>query len=131
MAMMDFSIGEIGGFFTDIRRAITGEEIKDPEKLLIELNKMESEIIKSRSEVVISEAKGESWLQRNWRPITMLVFVFIIANNFILVPYFDALTTIKIPTLVIPENMWDMISLGLTGYIVGRSIEKSIKEYKK
>jgi hypothetical protein len=37
-----------------------------------------AEIEKAAAEVVKTEAQGQSWLQRTWRPITMLVFVALI-----------------------------------------------------
>jgi len=94
---------------------------------LIDYNKS---IIKSQKEVIVAEAQGEGYLQRNWRPITMLVFVFIVANNYIIVPYMSALFSAKIPTLELTQNMWDLLKLGIGGYIAGRSIEKAVKSYK-
>lgn len=81
-----------------------------------------------QAEVIIAEAKGESYLQRNWRPILMLTFVAIIANNYILAPYLQLLISIN-TTLPIPDQMWDLLKLGIGGYIVGRSVEKGIKAW--
>jgi len=94
-----------------------------------ELNKYSKTIIEEQSKIIQSEANGEGWLQRNWRPITMLTFVFIIANNYILYPYITLFGG-KAITLDIPPDMWGLLKLGLGGYVVGRSIEKSIKVYK-
>ena len=85
--------------------------------------------IEQKASIIRAEAQGDSWIQKSWRPITMLVFVFIIANNYILFPYislFGGTAT----TLEIPPDMWSLLKLGLTGYVVGRSVEKSIKYYK-
>ena len=46
--------------------------------------------LKSQSQVVMGEVQGESWLQRNWRPLLMVCVMLIIANNYILVPYAGA-----------------------------------------
>ena len=94
-----------------------------------ELNEYSKTIIEEQSKIIQSEANGEGWLQRNWRPITMLTFVFIIANNYILYPYITLFGG-KAITLDIPPDMWGLLKLGLGGYVVGRSIEKSIKVYK-
>src|SRR4051812_48054798 len=48
----------------------------------------ENKLLEAQKDVVLQEAKGESWLQRNWRPILMLVCIFIVLNNYVLVPYF-------------------------------------------
>lgn len=70
--------------------------------------------------VVKAEAQGESWLQRNWRPLTMLTFVgLIVARMF----GFTA------PNLSPAEylELWGLMKLGLGGYVVGRSTEKVVR----
>lgn len=99
------------------------------EEITRQILSAESEFIRSSADVIVAEAKGESWMQRNWRPSLMFMFGFIIANNFILVPYFGALFSVDIPSLDIPEQMWSLITLGVGGYIAGRSGEKIIREW--
>jgi len=94
-----------------------------------ELNEYSKTIIEEQSKIIQAEANGEGWLQKNWRPVTMLTFVFIIANNYILYPYISLYGGSSVQ-LDIPPDMWDLLKLGLGGYVVGRSIEKSIKVYK-
>jgi hypothetical protein len=128
-----FDIKSIGGVFTDIREAITGEKIKDPNKqleLIQKLNEIEADIIESKAKIITAEAKSEHFLTSTWRPITMLVFTFIIANNYILVPYFQAMG-FDIPTLEISNKMWNLLSIGIGGYVVGRSAEKIADKLKK
>lgn len=86
-----------------------------------------------RMNVIVAEAQSDHFLTATWRPITMLTFVAIIANNYIIAPYLDVLfgTSIK---LDIPPDMWGLLKLGLGGYVIGRSGEKAMKtyaEYKK
>lgn len=76
-------------------------------------------------QVILAEAKGGSWIQRNWRPITMLTFVYIIAHNYIFAPIFS------LQSLEIPPDMWALLKIGMGGYIIGRSAERGIKEWKK
>lgn len=78
----------------------------------------ENKLLDSQSQVILTEAKGESFLQRNWRPMLMLICMFIIFNNYVLVPYF------KIPMAVLDEHIWNLIEMGVTGYVAGRSLEK-------
>jgi len=79
--------------------------------------------------VITAEAKSDHWIVAAWRPITMLTFVFIIANNFILYPYLSLFFEAA-PKLDIPADMWDLLKIGLGGYIVGRSVEKSVQHHK-
>lgn len=79
--------------------------------------------LEARAAVIIAEAQGESWLQRNWRPVTMLTFVAILANNFVLVPYALAFG-LEVPMLEIPPGMWGLLTVGIGGYVAGRTAEK-------
>ena len=73
-----------GTLAKDIRTAITNEVPAEKRaELEAKALQMESEVKKAQSEVIIAEAKGDSWLQRNWRPIVMLgLFALIIADCF-------------------------------------------------
>lgn len=123
MGMIDFSLKEVGGVFTSLREAITGEKIKDPEEMLKEIAKLESTFLQARSSIIEAEAKSEHWITSAWRPITMLTFVFIIANNYIFAPYLNAIG-LHIPTLELTSDMWELIKIGLGGYVVSRGAEK-------
>ena len=130
--LVNFSLGDVGNIFKDIREAITGEGIKDPQeklKLLSALQEAESKMMEAQAKTIVAEASSEHWIVASWRPITMLVFVAIIANNYILAPYFQSWGYV-VPTLAIPPNMWTLLQLGITGYIVGRSAEKAVSIYK-
>lgn len=109
---------------------IIGEVVTDKD----EANRLQAEItkqllansealVKAQAEIISAEAKSEHWLAAVWRPITMLVFVSIIANNYVLAPYAAAFGFL-IPTLDIPEGMWGLLQLGIGGYIASRGVEK-------
>ena len=94
-----------------------------------ELKEISFRYAQAQASVITAEAKGESWLQRNWRPMTMLVFVFIIFNNYILYPYLKLIFNAGV-MLETPDQLWQLLKLGISGYIVGRSVEKGIKYWK-
>ena len=132
MGLANFSLGDIGGLFTGIREAVTGEKIADPNlklELLKEIQDAESKMMEAQAKTIVAEASSEHWLVSAWRPITMLVFVSIIANNYILVPYFN-LVGIPVVSLDIPPPMWDLLQLGIGGYIASRGAEKMVKTWK-
>ena len=81
--------------------------------------------IEQAAAVIRAEATGDSWLQRNWRPMLMCLFGAIIGNNYMIVPLFAT------PMADIPPDMWDLLKLGVGGYIVGRSVEKGVKVWKR
>jgi len=94
-----------------------------------QMNDYSKTIIESQSKIIQAEANSGSWLAQNWRPITMLTFVFIIANNYILYPYITLFGG-KAVALDIPTDMWQLLKLGLGGYVIGRTAEKMMKTHK-
>lgn len=79
--------------------------------------------LNAQMKVILAEATGESWLQRNWRPLLMTVIVVIVANNYLLAPYLGAIFGVGLH-LALPEQLWNLMTLGVGGYIAGRSGEK-------
>ena len=74
---------------------------------------LERERLAAQAGLVAAEAGGASWLQRNWRPITMLSFLgLVIADAFGLLAFRLA------------DQAWLLLQIGLGGYVVGRSVEK-------
>ena len=85
--------------------------------------------LEAAASVIRAEAEGESWLQRNWRPLLMCVFGAIVANNYVVAPYMQALLSFSVE-LAVPEPMWELLKLGVGGYILGRSGEKAIRAWR-
>jgi len=81
--------------------------------------------IEAAASIIVAEAQGDSWLQRNWRPMLMCLFGIIIANNYIISPTFG---TLMMP---LPPEMWELLKIGIGGYVVGRSVEKGAKIWKQ
>ena len=123
-------VGAVGSIIDDLHTS--GEEKAAAKQKLSELEaatilslaEVGKTLIEAQRDAVVAEAKG-SWLQRNWRPLTMMVFVFIIFNNYVLVPYVSAFGG-TIPALEIPNGMWALLNVGIGGYITSRGIEKVV-----
>jgi hypothetical protein len=81
------------------------------------------------SGIITAEANSEHKLTSQWRPITMLTFVIIIANNYIVYPYLSLFWP-DAPRLELPPDMWDLLKIGLGGYVLGRSGEKTVKLWR-
>ena len=94
--------------------------------LTAKLIEYDTALTQARRDVLVAEASGDSWLQRSWRPLTMLSFVSVVLSNYVIVPYAAAFGKV-VPTLVIPGGMWALLTTGLGGYVVGRSVEKVFK----
>lgn len=85
------------------------------------LNKSNKEL-ESATKVIVAEAQGESWLQRNWRPILMLFFAGLVGAHWL------GFTAPNLPTDVV-VNLLDIVQVGVGGYVLGRSAEKVTKAY--
>lgn len=71
--------------------------------------------------VVAAEAQSDSWIAKNWRPMTMVIFVgLIVARFFGLVPSHMSITEY--------ERLWDLVEVGMGGYVVSRSVEKIVSQ---
>ncbi len=75
-------------------------------------------LVKASAEVVMAEASGESWLQRSWRPMLMLWFAFLIGA------YWFGFTPVNMPAESV-NSLFTLVQIGVGGYVVGRSIEKT------
>jgi hypothetical protein len=86
--------------------------------------------LKESASIIRAEANSQSWLARNWRPMLMCLFGLIIANNYIIFPYMNMFMPEKSVLLPVPVHLWDLLKLGIGGYVVGRSGEKIVKVWK-
>jgi hypothetical protein len=78
-----------------------------------------------RGKIVLSEAQSSNWLTAAWRPLLMMVVVLIIACNYLLFPII-AIFYPEMITLELPQELWQLLTIGVGGYVVGRSGEKMV-----
>ena len=89
----------------------------------------EAENLKTQASVILAEAKGHSAIQRLWRPITMLSFVSLILYKMAIEPFLfwilSTWTDVPSPPVIeVPSWVGNAITVGLGGYVIGRSVEK-------
>tara|TARA_R100000951_G_C2618477_1_gene173611 strand:+ start:357 stop:752 length:396 start_codon:yes stop_codon:yes gene_type:complete len=123
------AIFDIGGKLID--RLWPDPEQRDKARLAMMEMQQAGELkeLDAAMNVIVSEASSDHWIVSAWRPITMLVFVAIVANNYLLYPYIS-LFWAAAPMLELPPDLWDLIKIGLGGYVVGRSAEKVAANYR-
>jgi hypothetical protein len=86
-----------------------------------ELTKLVLEI-QSHTKIIKEETSGNH-IQRSWRPVLMLAITAIIVNTYLIFPYLLSMGfRVLIPE--IPDKMWILLTIGVGGYIGGRSWEK-------
>lgn len=135
MKLLDKLGGSILGPVSEIIDNLTtsGEEKLAAKHKLMELElgyrakilEAEQAWVVAQADVIKTEAGSSQWLAANWRPILMLTFTYIIAHNYVFAPLFS------IQSVPIPDNMWELLKLGVGGYIFGRSGEKIAKTLRK
>ena len=86
---------------------------------LTQLMEHQHEIEKAAGQIIRTEAASSHWLAANWRPLTMLTF-----TGLIVARWFG----FAAPELSEAEYLalWDIVEIGIGGYIVGRSAEKIV-----
>jgi hypothetical protein len=119
LGFLQAAVAPVAGLIDDLH---TSKEEK--ESLRLEFYKLqfgifertmqyETQLLEAQSNIVVAEAQGQSWLQRSWRPITMLVFL-----GLVMLDSFGMLANPLAP------EAWTLLQIGLGGYVVGRSVEK-------
>lgn len=76
-----------------------------------------AELERAAGEIVLAEARSEHFLAACWRPILMLTFGGLIVARWLgySAPGISEAEVLK---------LWDIVQLGLGGYVIGRSAEK-------
>lgn len=71
----------------------------------------------TKADIIKAEANSESWLAQSWRPIMMLTFGALIVARWMgyAAPGISQEEILK---------LWNIVELGITGYVVGRTVEK-------
>ena len=123
-------IAKIVGGIVD--KAVPDKDLK--EKLKHELNTQllnaDHEELIAKSNIIKAEAESKHWLTATWRPALMWICIIVIANNYIIAPFTNFFFGTVIE-LSIPDQMWNLLTIGVGGYIAGRSAEKVATNWKK
>ena len=123
----------VGELFKPVSAIIDDIHTSEEEKFMIkkEMSKIQSDIqirvldyekemLVAKTSIINSESNGQSWLQRNWRPITMLTFLcLVVCDSFGLL------------TFRLADEAWTVLQSGMGGYVIGRSCEKIIPQVLK
>ena len=88
--LVDFSIGDLGHLATNIREAITGEAIKDPQKMAeiaLQAEQLEQALKQGQIEINKAEAASTNWFVAGWRPFIGWVGGVALAYQFVIQPF--------------------------------------------
>ena len=110
---------DVGGKLIDRLWPDKGQQDQARLALLELAQKGELAELTGRAEIVKAEAASSHWLAASWRPILMLTFGGLIVARWL---GFSAPGISEAEIL----KLWDIVELGLGGYVIGRSAEKII-----
>lgn len=93
------------------------EAAKAQQEMIMALLSQQGAINAAAGEIIKAEAESEHWLAACWRPILMLTFGALIVARWLgwSAPGISEAEVLK---------LWDIVQLGLGGYVIGRSLEK-------
>lgn len=112
MKLLSGLVGEITSVVNTL--SVSSKEKKQIEAdLIAAVVRQEEALSRSQADIIGAEARG-NWLQRSWRPVIMLVFATIVLIG----TFFD------LPILADTSRFWDLLEIGIGGYVIGRSAEK-------
>ncbi len=90
----------------------------------IAIAQADEEFAKAQQAVIVAEAQGQSWLQRNWRPMMMLFFAVLIGWVVWTGGYVNG-RELNHDFLM---EILGIIKVGLGGYVIGRTAEKIVPD---
>jgi hypothetical protein len=99
-------------FFPDPEQAA-----KVQQEITLALLANQAAMNQAAGDIIKAEAQSEHWLAACWRPIMMLTFGALIVARWVgwSAPGISDAEVLK---------LWDIVQLGLGGYVIGRSVEK-------
>lgn len=121
--------GLVTGVFTGIDSIHTSEDekLKAKAEILsaeaafrVQMATLSTEIVKIQADVIMAEVNSKHTLAAIWRPILMLAFGFTILYSAV-APAFGAP---PVDMGGVPDKMWTLMTVGIGGYVGGRTIEK-------
>jgi hypothetical protein len=85
-------------------------------------------LLEQETAIILAEVNSEHWLTRSWRPVLMLTLLGFVLLVGALLPLLDAVVGAPVPFnprwQALPPQFWEFLSIGVGGYIGGRSLEK-------
>lgn len=126
------------GLLNDILKPVLGSIFPDPKDALkkqeaeialqLAIANHEAAIATAAADVVKAEANSQSWIARNWRPLVMLDFAALVTLRIV-----AAMFGVKFEGVSEAEwlQLWSLLTVGIGGYVVGRTGEKMMEAWKK
>lgn len=103
---------------------------KAKEELTKTLLENQTAIMSAMKDTMAADAASESWLTRSARPIVVLWSLGMI-TWVVLSPIFNLQTATLTALSGVPDSLWNLVSVGIGGYMLARTVEKGMSNWKK
>ncbi len=122
LALISGASSLFGGFFN-----YKGEQAKTVQEALSVLksvNDTDAQSITAASQALSAILTQGSFLEKNWRPLLMVVLMVILITSFFgyVPPHLNDAVS---PTM---EKVWTLLQIGLGGYLPCRTVEKIVQQ---
>jgi hypothetical protein len=130
----------LGPLVSDVMKRVLPEDKDKAQEIEREVNMAlinNTHVIEqAAAQVILAEAKSEHKITAIWRPILMLGITSIVIWNFLLAQLIELFVHLftgdQIPlSIELPGELWNLLMIGVGGYVVGRSGEKIAKNIKE
>lgn len=122
------AISAVGGIFKGLF-GWKGEQAKTVQAAISVLSdslSSDSDRAKAVATVIAAEANSDSWLTRMWRPLFMVVcMVLVVAYWF---GYYPENIEKANPPII--QELFDLLKIGVMGYIPSRTLEKMVDKFQ-
>ena len=89
----------------------------------------------ARREAILSELRSDSWMTRSWRPALMFLLMMFLLFFGLILPLMELFAGRPLPAEPhldrIPEPLWNLLALGVGGYVGGRTVEKIAAQWAR
>jgi len=116
------AIGEIGDA-ADKNFTSKEEKLEHYAKIQELMVGLQRQLMNIKQSIILAEVNGNK-LQRNWRPILMLAFGFVVVYDSVAAPLLTYYW--HVPRFALAPEFWETIKLSMGGYVIGRSAEKVV-----
>ncbi|KQT88945.1 3TM-type holin [Methylobacterium sp. Leaf466] len=86
----------------------------------------QSALNQAMAEVMKGDAASEGWLTRNARPMVVVWGLFMVTYVGVIAPMIGLQKEVVAALAATPDNLWNLISIGIGGFILARTVEKGI-----
>jgi len=89
-----------------------------------------AKMAEQQANVIISEQQSQDKWVRMWRPVLMYLIMAIIAVKYLVEPLIFSWLFPSFEGIILPEQLFTLLQIGVGGYVIGRSGEKMVGMWK-